>query len=225
MSEELKDEVVDLYEVIGVKKTATSNEIKSAYRLKVKKLHPDVDGGDEEAFKTLSMAYEVLMDEELRTLYDNTGETEKVDCSERIMSFIQSNVVNNIINAKGFIKVDLIQRINDTIDSNEAQFILSIETSKNKIEKVQFVYDRIKLKEGEDVEDLFHEMLGEKLSDLQSEIKFAHLELVFIESLRTFINRYEYLVETLIGITDKEAPKPVWERLTSKANDKSDEKS
>ena len=129
MSEELKDEVVDLYEVIGVKKTATSNEIKSAYRLKVKKLHPDVDGGDEEAFKTLSMAYEVLMDEELRTLYDNTGETEKVDYSERIMSFIQSNVVNNIINANGFIKVDLIISIDLSTSIIFIMFSITLVTS------------------------------------------------------------------------------------------------
>jgi molecular chaperone DnaJ len=51
--------VRDLYEIIGVAKDASDDEIKRAYRRRARELHPDA-GGDEEEFKELTTAYEVL---------------------------------------------------------------------------------------------------------------------------------------------------------------------
>ena len=61
------------YEVLGVSKNATSDEIKKAYRKKALKEHPD-KGGDPEKFKEISLAYEVLSDQEKRDIYDKYGE-------------------------------------------------------------------------------------------------------------------------------------------------------
>ncbi|POC79397.1 molecular chaperone DnaJ, partial [Vibrio vulnificus] len=63
------------YEVLGVSRDATGEEIKKAYRKLARQYHPDVYDGDdaEEKFKNVSHAYEVLSDPQKRQVYDTTG--------------------------------------------------------------------------------------------------------------------------------------------------------
>lgn len=63
----------DLYEVLGVKRGATDDEIRRAYRVLAKKHHPDLNPGNKQAeahFKEVSAAYDILSDKEKRARYD-----------------------------------------------------------------------------------------------------------------------------------------------------------
>jgi len=63
----------DYYEVLGVSKTASEDEIKRAYRKLAMEHHPDKHGGDDAKFKEIGEAYEVLKDGQKRAAYDQFG--------------------------------------------------------------------------------------------------------------------------------------------------------
>ncbi|MFO0203292.1 MAG: DnaJ domain-containing protein, partial [Alphaproteobacteria bacterium] len=66
----------DYYEVLGVEKSASADEIKKAYKKLALKYHPDRNPGDEEAienFKQAAEAYDVLSDADKRSRYDRFG--------------------------------------------------------------------------------------------------------------------------------------------------------
>src|ERR1700727_3587825 len=66
----------DYYEILGVKKSASAEEIRKAFRKLARKYHPDVNPGDksaEEKFKSLSEANDVLSDPKKRKVYDQVG--------------------------------------------------------------------------------------------------------------------------------------------------------
>ncbi len=66
---------MNYYEILGVPKNASEEEIKKAFRKLAHKYHPDKSGGDEKKFKEINEAYQVLSDKNKRAQYDKYGRT------------------------------------------------------------------------------------------------------------------------------------------------------
>lgn len=67
--------MADYYKTLGVEKGSSEEEIKKAYRKLAHKYHPDKEGGDENKFKEINEAYQVLSDKSKRAQYDQFGQT------------------------------------------------------------------------------------------------------------------------------------------------------
>ena len=63
----------DFYELLGVPRNASKEDIKHAYRTLAHKFHPDKKGGDANKFKEVNEAYSILSDEKKRAEYDSYG--------------------------------------------------------------------------------------------------------------------------------------------------------
>src|SRR5262249_57271722 len=86
----------DLYAVLGVKRTATSSEIKSAYRRLARKYHPDVnsDPAAPSKFAQVNEAYHTLIDPEPRKTYDRTASVSS-PASARRAAFATAHLVRS----------------------------------------------------------------------------------------------------------------------------------
>lgn len=82
------------YAILGVDSSATSSEIRQAYRKLALAKHPD-RGGDPAEFARVSKAYEVLSDSKARAKYDATGRTSKLTAEEEFIEAFRSSAAAN----------------------------------------------------------------------------------------------------------------------------------
>lgn len=78
------------YDLLGIQTNANTSEIKKAFREKARKFHPDKKGGNEETFKKINEAYETLIDNNKRQVYDKfgkDGKPEGIDLSDMFRGF------------------------------------------------------------------------------------------------------------------------------------------
>jgi len=112
----------DPYKILGVERNVDKVGLKFAYRTKAQRLHPDKEGGSQEAFADLQEAYSILKDEDSRAHYDRFGEARKEEQSmedqavAQIMSvFVQW--MNAVMSGGKSDKSDCLREIKSSIES------------------------------------------------------------------------------------------------------------
>ena len=111
------------YKILGLKKDASDNEIKAAYRKLSKKYHPD-HGGDKDKFNEICQAYKILINEQLRIEYAEA-------------TSIISNIFMGIISTrKNFDEIDIIDELNMSIRHG-------IKINHDKLKKKEFLIKKL----------------------------------------------------------------------------------
>ncbi len=130
------------YEILNVKPDATPDEIKKAYRLLSKSLHPDV-GGNEEDFKKLNEAYSILSDPEKRECFDRYGtEPDKMEHFNRALAEMVIKAMDSHMSVEKF--------CGEQIANASRAFDIQEETLKACKKKLVKKLDRVICKKGVD---------------------------------------------------------------------------
>lgn len=177
---------MELYEELGLNNEASQEEIKKAHRKLVKEHHPD-KGGDEERFKKIQEAYDVLGNEESRSHYDRTGEKKKGKFENKFYEFVEGIILPKI-EKTGFID-DLMQEcfnVLTDIENTGRQQIKKIHRSKSNISNA---LENIKVKD--DGEDLIKVVLRKRNKLLTQQKENTQQEMEFIKRCKIELERYE----------------------------------
>ena len=134
----------DLYEVLGVKRDATQEQIKKAYKKLASKYHPDKNPDDPKAttmFQSIQEAYEILSDDEKRKRYDQTGEVNeqptKFDMAIKMLfDLYMHNVEKNNYKRKNYLKI-VKRDLKTALQACE----MDIKQVQEKIRKFQYIID------------------------------------------------------------------------------------
>src|ERR1700761_3093622 len=163
-----------LYKILGVRKRATAEQIKTAYREKVKQFHPD-KGGDAEKFREIQEAFEVLGDKERRKRYDSTGRTDPPVITPEKIRFVIRETMKNIVEfvdkSTGYpddpTRVDVLANMVNSLLAHRANFQDQSNKAQRKLERTNRLLERFKPKKGK--EDYIGDALRLEKNRLQEE--------------------------------------------------------
>lgn len=180
---------MDLYEILGVNKDATDEDIKMSFRKLAQKYHPDREGGDEEKFKQIKHAYEILGDAEKRKRYDDTGDVGE-DVTDYEASAIQTlrNYFNLAINQN---KINIMDYCSDALIGAMGELNIYIRDSNREKKRLTRMRNLIKRKNEGANEFLL--IIDSKISEVKNAIKGAESGIKITElALKILSNDYEH---------------------------------
>ena len=180
---------MDPYEILGISKDSTPEEIKAKYKSLAQHHHPD-KGGDALIFKQIKEAYELLIDPIRRDRYDKTGRFDKhqnfrdgaLDHLSRLFLHVVQNMNPDFDNLVVIMKNETRNEISVTNNN--------IEVCKNHIVKLEKIIKKIKKKnDGENLLQMFTQnQLDSRLNELDH---FYHL-IQILELMLTMLEDYQY---------------------------------
>lgn len=180
-----------LYTTLGIPTDANLPAIKSAYRKKASVHHPD-KGGDEEDFKRVKFAYEVLSDESRRKQYDDTGRTEVDNEEVRLWQELMQLVSSIIYSATDVGSLDIIETARTRLKTVIAQNEVAIQGTEKTIQKYQKAADRLSCTEGE---NLMAEGIHVLVSQGHTNIKELEYQIKGVRTQLIMLSVYSYSVD------------------------------
>lgn len=187
----------DPYLILRVSRRASKDEIKKSYRKLSVECHPDKfhgDAGKAEEFKILSAAYELLMDDQRRALYDRYEMTEAMDLYEQARSHLKQQVIPTLQRFKGrIIGVDFIEvmmkRLRDEV-TGEKQAIAEDQRAVRYLEDLKGRFTSYEEDEG----NIFVEEIDSELMKARKKAGVHRFNIDALERAIEILNHYEYEV-------------------------------
>lgn len=182
------------YETLGIAKDSTANQIKSAYKKKAMKHHPD-KGGDVKEFQKIQKAYDVLGDETRRQQYDETGDDAEAQDRSLLDLQILGNLFTQIIDQVGDVdRQDLVLILNDHLHGEITRASQAKKQQEYLIEKLTKILGRLKVAEGK--RNLLGEMTEGKILQAQRTIQEIEESIKTVQRIRALLEGFEYEIDT-----------------------------
>jgi len=185
----------DLYSTLGIDKTASKEEVKKAYKNKANKVHPDKEGGSQEEFYQVSIAYKVLSDDKRRAKYDNTGSYEEqvVDNTNNTAIQLAFNAVQlalkKAIDNNTPYTVDIISTAKKSIKTEIHNIMSAKNSAENNKQIIEIIIKRLLCKNGN---NFIHIGFNKQLEAIDESLELINKDIELREKALDLLNSYGY---------------------------------
>jgi curved DNA-binding protein CbpA len=203
------------YQALGVGEDATLDEIKAAHRTQVVKYHPDKNAGQEEQFKEVQEAYEVLKDPKRRAYYDATGaygdtesqmEARTRGCIAEVLAAVVTALIGNGDDPE---KHNLCKLITDEMLRRKAKIPGRTTKAKEQMIRIEKIAKRFEGPGGED--NLLAEITRQSLRPLQAMVEAAVQETEDLVAALELMKQFKYNADIEVVFRTTANQWPVWQ--------------
>ena len=179
-----------LYDELDLNPDCSFEDIKHQYRTLAKQHHPDL-GGDEEKFKRIKFAYEILSDPELRKQYDETKTTsapvnKRNEAIQELASIFNSIMPNFDPNTNA----NLINIMNEEVNRVMIKILADIAMCEQYIQKLDVVNRKIKTKNDDD--NILASFVSQQIEWRNKDLEIFKKRLDIVNIMLDILNNYEY---------------------------------
>lgn len=196
---------INLYDVLGIDKDATAEEIKKAYRAKAKKHHED-KGGDNEQMILINRAYSVLKDPIKRKHYDETGEESSFNFEQKFAALVQKLFFKVVGQSASIEHEDLIRKFKEEIQTALSAQEDQLEDLQKALDKLQKIIDRISVKKGP---NHIVNVLSNNMIEMKKLEKNLEIDILFFKDALEVSEHYKYNFDD----NGQEETSPLWRNI------------
>lgn len=181
----------DPYKMLGVERNASPFEVKAAYRFMAQAFHPDKQDGDEEKFKNIKLAYEVLSDPDRRAHYDANGvDSEQKDGEAEALNMLAHLLRCSIEAAEDSVApVDYVAQMRRVIDHKMQE---ALNTAANIDRTIaRRIHEASRIRRKSDGPNLLAQIIEHDIAGLVTTAKSALRSKALYEQMRAKLEDYE----------------------------------
>lgn len=177
-----------MYDILGITKDATEEEIKQAFRRRAQQTHPDKEGGSEETFKQVKEAYEVLSNPARRSNYDSTGSTKEGPTVEQEAEGVLASVFEQFLGSG--MDVNPLNSLREEMDKVRSDQQRNVTKTEKTLKRTTAMAGKFKRKTAG--ANLFQRVLERRKQSCQDSIDAAKRNIAVCTKVLELLDQYEF---------------------------------